>query len=456
MLDNDSLFQIFSHYRLKREKNWNLQLKWRKLTHVCRRWRWLIYDLWTHLDMALLLTKNSPSIDTLSHLPPLPLLVDYSNGARTITREDEDNMQRGLRQHGRVRRVTLRASPSSLCMWLKPMDNLFPKLEDLSLSSTTMEMHPMLPKTFRAPGLRRLSLHGVGLPRGLPLLSSAIALSSLSLTHIGASSYFPPVDLITQLCSLPHLEVLSIGFAIPISHPSREGELLPPPIPPVTLPTLRQLTFRGMSDYLDNLVAQVNTPILKQLNLTLFSELDFTFLNLTKFIRRWQRAEVFGCLVARVIFNKDGASVHAGYEQQGIGRISLHVNCDPLNRRIDSATQVCSALGDVVSAVEELTLDHYVDGTPSPWRDLESLNSMRWLELLLPFVGVKKLHIGYSLTLQLSQALESVSEGLVLGLLPGLQELEVPLRTTERAANAFSVFTTTRESVGHPIRLVRT
>jgi hypothetical protein len=208
-----------------------------------------------------------------------------------------------------------------------------------------------------------------------------------------------------------------------------------------------------VSVYLDNLVAQINTPILKQLNLTLFSELDFTLVNLTKFIRRWQSAEAFGCLVARVIFNKDGASVHTGYEQQGTGKISLHVNCDPLNRRIDSATQVCSALGDVVSAVEELTLDHYMDGIPSPW---SPLNSMGWHELLLPFVGVKKLHIGYSLTLQLSQALESVSGGLVLGLLPGLQELEVPLRTTERAANAFSVFMTTRESVGRPVRLVRT
>ena len=69
---------------------------------------------------------------------------------------------------------------------------------------------------------------GIGLPKGPSLLSSAIALSTLSVTHIGASCYFPPGHIITQLQGLTHLEELSIGFAIPIPLPSSERELLPP------------------------------------------------------------------------------------------------------------------------------------------------------------------------------------------------------------------------------------
>jgi hypothetical protein len=58
--------------------------------------------------------------------------------------------------------------------------------------------------------------------------------------------------------------------------------------------------------------------------------------------------------------------------------------------------------------------------------DLESrLNSMLWHELLLPFIVVKTLRLTSSLTL--SQALESVAEGLALEVLPELQELEVQL-----------------------------
>ena len=453
MLDNDSLFQIFSHYRLEREKDWNLQFKWRKLTHVCRRWRWLIYDSWTHLDMSLLLTNNSPSIDTLSHLPPLPLLIDFSNIARAITRKDEDNIQLVLRQNGRVRQVVLWAPPSSLRMWLGHMNGLFPRLGELSLLSTsTEEMNLMLPETLQAPDLRLLALHGIGLPTGLPLLSSAITLTTLYLTHIGASSYFPPGHLVTQLQGLPHLEVLNIGFAIPIPLPSSEGELLTALIQPVTLPVLRRLTFQGVDVYLDNLVAQINTPLLERLSVTLSFDLIFTLMNLAKFIRRTER---FGCLVARVMFNKDGASIKADhYEQRGPWKLSLHITCEPLDWQIDSVAQVCGALGEVVSVVEELALGLDVDGMPSDWEN--TLDNTMWHELLLQFTGVKKLHIDYSFTLQLSQALESVSEGLVLGLLPGLQELEVPRGITERATNAFSVFTTTRESVGRPIRLVRT
>jgi hypothetical protein len=309
----------------------------------------------------------------------------------------------------------------------------------------TDEMSPVLPETLQAPNLRRLSLHGIGLPTGLPLLSSTIALSTLSLTHIRPSCYFPPGRLVTQLKGLPHLEELSIGFAI---FPSGEaGELLPAPISPVTMPALRRLTFRGMDAYLDNLVAQINAPLLERLALALHFDITFTLVNLTKFICRTER---FRWLVTRVIFNKDGVSIDAGYnEQLGVGKSSFHVNvnCEPVDWQIDSATQVCSALEKVLSTVEELTVDLYVDGMPSDWES--ALEDVPWHELLLPFIGVKKLHIGSSLSLELSQALKSDFIGFVL---PELQELELSLKTDD-ATNALTAFIETRESVGRHIDL---
>ena len=395
--------------------------------------------------MCLLLTNGSPSIDTLSHIPPLPLFIDYSE---TITSKDEDNIHVGLQQHGRVRQVILQAPSSSLRIRLEQMNNLFPTLGDLSLLSTTTEtMSLALPETLQAPELRRLSLHGIGLPNGMPLLSSAIALSTLSLTHIQAPCYFPPGYLVTHLQGLPHLEELSIGFATPIPLPSSEGGLLPGLIPPVTLPALKRLTFRGVGIYLDNLVAQINTPLLLQLSLTLFFELAFALGNLTEFVHR---TEGFRCLVARVIFDQDGASIDAVlYEQRGIVKLNLQINCEQLDWQIDSAAQVCSALGDVLSAVQVFTLDLDMAGMPSDWEN--TLDNTQWHELLLPFIGVKKLHIGFSLTNQLFQALESVTEGLVSELLPELQELEVPFEI-DYTTNAVSTFMEARESIGRPIR----
>jgi hypothetical protein len=305
----------------------------------------------------------------------------------------------------------------------------------------------VLPETFQAPDLRRLSLHDIGLPIGLSFLSSTIGLSTLTLTHIRHSCYFPPGHLVAQLQGLPHLEELSIGFAI---SPSSEEELIPVPIPSVTLPTLKRLTFRGEEVYFDNLVAQINTPLLERLSLTFFLDLAFGLVNLTEFIHR---TKVFGYLVAQIIFNEDGASIDAGYhEQRGIGKLSLHVNCESPDWQISSATQVCSALGNVLSAVEELTLDLDVDGMRSDWVNTHyTLDSMLWHELLLPFIAVKKLHIGSSLALKLSTALESVPKGLILKLLPKLQELDVEL--IDGAKMAFSGFLNTRRSLGRPVAL---
>jgi hypothetical protein len=450
-LDDDSLLQIFSFYRLEDEDDWYFRLGWLKLVHVCPRWRKLIYNSWAHLDMCLLLTNDSPSMDTLSHLPPLPLVIRYSDRTRTITRKDEGIMYLGLQQHDRVRRVDLQAPSSKLRMWLEPMNKLFPMLGDLFLSSTTMdseEMSQVLPELLQAPNLRHLSLHGIGLSKGLSLPSSTTALSTLSLTHIQESCYFPPGLLVTHLQVLPHLEALSIGFTTPIAFPSDEGELLSALIPPVTLPTLKWFTFRGEDVYLDNLVAQINTPLLKQLNLTLLFDLDFTLVNLTDFIRRTER---FECPDARLIFNKDGAFIDAGYnERRGIGRLSLHVNCEPLDWKIYSAAQVCSALGKALPTVEELTLDLNSYGMRLNWE--ESVNGMVWHDLLLPFISVKKLRIGPSLTLVLSRSLGKVAGGLVLELLPELEELEVELKMGH-SKNAFSLFVESRESVARPVHL---
>jgi hypothetical protein len=325
------------------------------------------------------------------------------------------------------------------------MNNLFPRLGVLSLlSTTTEEMGLVLPELLQAPNLYHLSLHGIGLSGGLSFLSSTISLSTLSLTHIRDSCYFFPGQLVTQLQGLPQLEELSIGIAIPIPPPSNERELLPALIPRVILPTLKRLTFRGEDIYLDNLVAQINTPLLDRLNLTLLFDIAFTLMNLTEFIHRTG----FGCLVARVNFNKNGASIDAGYSERQ-RKLSLHVNCESLEWKIDSATQVCSALGKVSSAVEELTLDLDPGGMPSDWEN--TLDRMLWQELLLPFIGVKRLHIGSSLTLQLSQALESVAGGLAV--LPELQELEVQLEIGH-AKHAFSLFIGARESAGRPVHLL--
>ncbi|KAI0251684.1 hypothetical protein BJV78DRAFT_1209845 [Lactifluus subvellereus] len=88
-LNDDVLLSIFSTYRLDDEDNWNLQLRWCKLAHVCRRWRYLIYRSPSHLNLHLLCTNGTPVADMLIHSPPLPLIINYRNRSGTMANEDE-------------------------------------------------------------------------------------------------------------------------------------------------------------------------------------------------------------------------------------------------------------------------------------------------------------------------------------------------------------------------------
>ena len=171
-------------------------------------------------------------------------------------------------------------------------------------------------------------------------------------------------------------------------------------------------------------------------------------MNLAEFIHR---TEGFRWLIAQVIFKKDGVSIDAGYnEQQDDGKSSFHVNvnCEPVDWQIDSATQVCSALGSVLSPVKELTVDLRDLGMASDWA--RTVEDVPWHELLLPFNGAKKLRIGSSLTLELSQALKSDFGGLVL---PELEELDVSLKIDD-VTSSLIAFLEHRESLGRHIDLL--
>ena len=105
-LDNDSLFQIFNHYRLEHKDNWSSRLRWRSLAHVCQRWRYLVFDSCSSLDVCLFLTSRSRSTFGIRHLPPIPLIIEFSISTSsryswtttfgTMPWEDKEKIRLGL------------------------------------------------------------------------------------------------------------------------------------------------------------------------------------------------------------------------------------------------------------------------------------------------------------------------------------------------------------------------
>src|ERR1700752_5071490 len=88
MLNYDSLLNVFHYYRLEDIDSWYLRSTWWNLSHVCRRWRYLIYDSSSVLDTCLLLTNGSASINSLTHLPALPVVINYCDRSRVRHEEN--------------------------------------------------------------------------------------------------------------------------------------------------------------------------------------------------------------------------------------------------------------------------------------------------------------------------------------------------------------------------------
>ncbi|KAF8269964.1 hypothetical protein EI94DRAFT_869240 [Lactarius quietus] len=208
------------------EKNgWNYRLGWRKLSHVCQRWRRLIYESTFHLGMYIQCTHGTPIADTLDHLPPLPLHVQYGYGS-PMTMKDGLGLYHALRLHGRLSHISLHLPPLILHQCFVLMDKHFPILEQLHLrvSSAADDITTLsLPKAFLAPNLRRLDLPGISPPRRLRMLTSTVSLVTLTLKDIQTSGYFRPRLLVARLSSLPYLRICVFIFPPPFPVPALRG-----------------------------------------------------------------------------------------------------------------------------------------------------------------------------------------------------------------------------------------
>jgi hypothetical protein len=453
-LDDDVLSCIFNHYRLEEENGWNDHLGWRKLSHVCRRWRHLVHRSAIRLGMHIRCTNGTPIVGTLDHLPPLPLFIDYQDTTAPITPQDELAIGQALLLRERIRHIDLRLPPSILHTFLPLVDEPFSLLEHLSLSYTTGgDPNSVLPKTFLAPNLRHLSLVGIGIPKRLRLLTSTTSLVTLVLTNIRAPGYFLPRLLAARLQSLPQLEIFSVGFAVPIPRLSAQRELFSKRGATVTLPNLKRLAYQGVGAYLECLVAQIRTPLLERLEITLFNQIAFELPHLSHFTNIIEGLKL---PIAKVNFGRNTVSVIMDHRnsQRYDGRISLHVISRQMDWQIDCAAQICSALMHMLLGVENLRLIFHEETMPTEWKNGE-IDDTTWHELLRVFVGVKELHVCAALSQELSRALQMDDVlGSDPGFLPSLQDIVSEFEGSD-AENLFSSFIGARRIAGNPVRYLK-
>jgi hypothetical protein len=347
--------------------------------------------------------------------------------------------------HDRISRFSINTiSGSALEKLATAMQQPLPALKDFWLRSSD-ESVAVLPETFLgeyAPLLETFSLFGIPFPTFPKFILSSTHIRYLFIRDIPHSGYISPNAMVACLTALPNLEHLSIGFRSPLSRPP---QITPPPRTRIVLPALTRLFFWGVSEYFEDFVAHIDTPLLNELNVTFFMDLIFEIPRLRHFIGRAERLEPFN--QARMQFYDETIWISVGF------RFVLEIRCERPDWQLSSMMQVFGQQLPLLSHVEQLEI------IQSPlenieWIDNPDMDPSLWLELFHLFIAVQTLHVSEKLVPPVAAALQELTGEGAMEMLPALHSLFLEgLGPSGPVKKGITSFVTSRQQSDHPVAL---
>ena len=191
--------------------------------------------------------------------------------------------------------------------------------------------------------LRSLVLYDVPFP-GLPkLLLSAVQLVNLDLYGIPRSGYIPPEAMATGLSALTSLDFLRLDFLCPRPCPAL-GSRHPPPLTRSILPSLTMFLFKGASEYLEEVLARIDTPRLHQMEITFTPQL-FQCISRRPTLRAPEKGYI--------TFSAEAIAVKFP-STSDFGALSVKIPCTASDWQLSSLEQVCTSSLPPISMLEDL------------------------------------------------------------------------------------------------------
>jgi len=423
------------------------------LVHVCRRWRCIVFASPRRLDLKLYCTRQrSVNFKTLDIWPALPIFIVAED---MKSKQDVTNVIDALIHHNRVCKIYYRNGKfqDSFLKEFATIDEPFLALTSLVLVSFKQRNVPVLPDSFlggSAPRLRSLLLSGIPYPSIGKLLLSTTDLVRLSLWHIPRSGYIAPETMVPCLSMLPGLKSLFLEFQYPRSL-AHQSSRHPPPLTRVALPNLTFLCFGGDIEYLEDILSQIETPMLKQSYFRFFNQLVFDTPLLGQFIRR---TETFMTThTARVEFcSWDVKITLSGREKMANNDrevLQLKISCKPLDWQLSAVAQVLNSFLSSLPTSESLK----VAVSRKDWQG--EIEVTQWQEFLHLFTPVKKMTLVREDSVRLlTPALQELAREGATEVLPALQNLFLDTEDWQPSGpikEAIEQFIATRQLYGHPV-----
>jgi len=453
VLPDDVLLAIFVKFQdlTLTEGHWDYKREiesWQSLVHVCRRWRGLVLGSPRHLNLQLFWEPSRTAMKSLDVWPALPLIIQGS-----VYETSVDDIIAVLEHSDRILKIKLWFHTSSRIeqLW-KAMEVPFPDLELLLLSFTRLPYRPDLPDSFfggSVPRLRYLSLDSIPF-LGLPKLLLSVTHLTFLFLEIPHSGYISPEAMATSLSMLTRLKMLYLSFQYPQTRPDQEIRRPPPPTRSI-LPTLTYFRFKGVHEYLEELVAQIDAPRLDELSITFFNDIDFETPELNQFI---SRTPIFGAYdESYIIFRGCDDEVKLQFHPRPSGlqdrMVDVTISCQPSDWQLSSLAQICTLSLRLLLTMENLNI--YEDPHYSPdWKD--DIENTEWSDLLLPFTAVKKLYLSWQFAPRIAPALQELTGVRTTEVLPVLQIVFLEgFQPSEPVQEGIAWFISARQLTNRPI-----
>ncbi|KAH9169979.1 hypothetical protein EDB89DRAFT_2072456 [Lactarius sanguifluus] len=457
MLTDNVLIEIFDfcredHDQCPSDAVW----EWHLLVHVCRRWRQIVFASPCRLNLEILCTDGTPVKKILGIWPDIPIVIQYGLYDRdTITPNNEDNVIAALEHPDRVSRVRLYLTESQLGRITAAMQEPFPVLTRLSISSSDANV-PIIPSGFlagSAPRLQGIELRGVPFPALPTLLLSAGDLVELKLRHIPEIGYISPEVMVSHLAAFPRLKILEIGFLTPSPLPDRT----PSPLTRTVLPALNY--FAGVCDYMEDFVALIDAPQLRSIEIYYLDPVvfDFGVPQLSEFISRSENLkrtlsrhcqimlddihDTIDCSIGATSDNVQHREPEAG--------IYVYFLCDGRDRQFFHLIRMLSQISPVLPDIIHFAINsETVDPPSSP----EDVDYFEWLGLLRSLSSAQTLFVTMMFAIHVSRILEYNAETPVTNFLPALDFLYLE----DEPISAVDELIAVRRDSGHPVTIINT
>lgn len=244
----------------------------------------------------------------------------------------------------------------------------------------------------------------------------------MNLTEIKLSDYeyISLETMVTCLSALANLKSLHLKFRFR----SRPEESRRPTLPTCSirsiLPALTIIQFEGISEYLEDFVACIDTPQLEALIIFFANEIDLGVpqlaLNRTPNFKTINEACVRFCgnavrltLSVRLTIS----SPTFGFEE-----LKIQFSCGESNRQLSTLARIWTSLSPLFLMLDNFFI-YEVECLRPRWQD--NIEHTQWLEILCPFIAVQSLYVSREFAPSVATALQDLVRERTSEVLPALR-----------------------------------